>query len=157
MGISIERNLPRAFTTTTLILIQKISDPHQFSQYRPISLCNFFNKIIAKILAKRLSRFLPRLISQQQSYFVKGRVISDNHLLGQELISSLKKGNNGNNVAFKLDMEKAYDRRDFQPFKVPRVCPIITHLAYADDIIIFAGISSRYLRLVMGALRDYDA
>ncbi|KAK6945804.1 Reverse transcriptase domain [Dillenia turbinata] len=74
-------DLPRTFTTTTLILIPKISDSYQFSQYRPISLCNFFNKIIAKILAERLSRFLPRLISQQQSGFVKGRVILDNHLL----------------------------------------------------------------------------
>ena len=73
--------IPRAVKATAIVLIPKVNSPQDFSQFRPISLCNFFNKIISKILADQLATFLTALISSQQSGFVKGRVISDNYLL----------------------------------------------------------------------------
>ncbi|XP_027072036.2 uncharacterized protein [Coffea arabica] len=103
-------DLPCGISATLLALIPKQSAPKTFADFRPISLCNFSNKIISKILAARLEKVLPRLISPQQSGFVKGRAISDNILLAQEMISRIGRKVRGSNVVLKLDMAKAYDR-----------------------------------------------
>ncbi|XP_049357764.1 uncharacterized protein LOC125822409 [Solanum verrucosum] len=42
--------------------------------------------------------------------FVKGRSISENIMLAQEIIHQIKKPNIGSNMVIKLDMAKAYDR-----------------------------------------------
>ena len=102
--------LPRAITATSIVLIPKIAHPQDFSQFRPISLCNFVNKILSRILAVWLANVLPKIISPQQSGFVRGRLILDNFLLAQELLSSMGRSIGKTNVALKLDMSKAYDR-----------------------------------------------
>ncbi|XP_027172427.1 uncharacterized protein LOC113772083 [Coffea eugenioides] len=102
--------LPRSVSSTWIVLIPKVTSPQDFSQFRPISLCNFVNKVISKLLANRLSKVLPGIISPQQSGFVQGRQISENFLLAQELLSDIRKSNRGGNVVLKLDMAKAYDR-----------------------------------------------
>ncbi|KAL0294607.1 UNVERIFIED_CONTAM: LINE-1 retrotransposable element O protein [Sesamum calycinum] len=58
----------------------------------------------------RLSMILPGIIAPSQSGFVGGRLISDNILLAQELIHSIGDKKRYDNVVFKLDMAKAYDR-----------------------------------------------
>ena len=45
-----------------------------------------------------------------QSGFVRGRSISDNYMLAQEVIAGIMWKVRGGNVVFKLDMTKAYDR-----------------------------------------------
>lgn len=52
--------MPRSVNATVLSLIPKITAP-SFSDFRPISLCNFFYKIIRKLLALRLGCILPIL------------------------------------------------------------------------------------------------
>src|SRR4051812_48810513 len=99
--------LPKSWTSTLLVPIPKNVAPVSFSQYRPISLCNFANKMISKLLATRLTGIT--LISKEQSGFVKGRNIQDNILLAQKMIHELKRKVRGSNVAVKLDMKKAYD------------------------------------------------
>ena len=42
--------------------------------------------------------------------FCEGRQISDNFLLGQELIFGIRQSNHGGDVVLKLDMTKAYDK-----------------------------------------------
>ncbi|XP_027184031.1 uncharacterized protein LOC113782338 [Coffea eugenioides] len=83
--------LPRFITSTSLVLIPKVSSPQDFSKFRPISLCNFFNKLLSRILADRLAGILPKLISPQQTGFVKGRNITENYLLAQEVVSGIGK------------------------------------------------------------------
>ncbi|KAL0423315.1 UNVERIFIED_CONTAM: hypothetical protein Sradi_0866300 [Sesamum radiatum] len=57
-----------------------------------------------------LGRVLPKVLSLSQSSFAPGRLLSDNVLLAQELIHSLKSRWPEANVVFKLDIAKAYDR-----------------------------------------------
>ncbi|KAI3473730.1 hypothetical protein Pfo_031188 [Paulownia fortunei] len=100
----------RSYTTASLVLIPKIENPKIWNDFRLISLCNVTNKVIAKILSNRLVNILPKIIAPSQSGFVKGRFISDNILLAQELIHTLNAKRKHDNVALKLDMNKAYDR-----------------------------------------------
>nr|XP_027090405.1 uncharacterized protein LOC113711437 [Coffea arabica] len=101
--------LPRSIFSTSIVLISKVQPPQDFTQFRPISLCNFINKVISKLLSDRLARILSKIISPQQSGFIKGRHMSDNFLLAQELLSGIRHSHWGGNVVLKLDMAKAYD------------------------------------------------
>ncbi|KAL0301641.1 UNVERIFIED_CONTAM: LINE-1 retrotransposable element O protein [Sesamum radiatum] len=101
--------LPKSFKATSIALIPKVPNPCSWTDFRPISLCNVSNKICSKIMNNRLSMILPGIIAPQ-SGFVGGRLISDNILLAQELIHSIGDKKRYDNVVFKLDMAKAYDR-----------------------------------------------
>ncbi|XP_060195288.1 uncharacterized protein LOC132624540 [Lycium barbarum] len=97
--------------TAQLALMDSVIDaPQTFSDFRPISLSNVTQKIISKVFSERLSTIIPKIISSNQSGFIKGRAIGENVLLAQEIIHDMKRQNNGGNVAFKIDMNKAYDR-----------------------------------------------
>lgn len=62
------------------------------------------------LIHDRLEGLLPRLISQNQPGFVKYRIITENVLLAQEIITDIRLRHKPNNVIIKLDMAKAYDR-----------------------------------------------
>lgn len=102
--------LPRFLTHTNLVLIPKKEEVKDFFDIRPISLSTFANKIISKVLHERLINVLPDLISKNQTGFVKGRNISENVLLAQEIIRDINKRNKRHNVVVKLEMTKAYNR-----------------------------------------------
>ncbi|KAA3486186.1 reverse transcriptase [Gossypium australe] len=95
-----------------IVLIPKKANPTNLSQFRPISLCNVINKIMAKTIANHFRKVLEQCIDGAQSAFVLGRLISDNVLLAYEILHTLKRKKLGKKgwMAVKLDMSKAYDR-----------------------------------------------
>lgn len=102
--------LPKSITHTNLVLIPKKEKVVSFFDLRPISLSNFVNKVISRIIHDRLEGILPKFISPNQSGFTKGRSITENILLAQEIVVDIRKRSKTANVVFKLDMAKAYDR-----------------------------------------------
>jgi hypothetical protein len=102
--------IPRSVSSALMVLLPKKDSPSTFADYRPISLCNFVNKIFTRLLCERLRDILPRLVSPEQSAFVKGRDILDNVLLAQELLQHFHRKTRGHNMVLKLDMMKAFDR-----------------------------------------------
>ncbi|CAM8896820.1 unnamed protein product [Rhodiola kirilowii] len=101
---------------TLIVLVPKVQKVEKVEQLRPISLCNVVMKIVTKVLANRLKDILPHIISQSQSAFIGGRLITDNILIAHE-VSHFIKGATKQKTGFmsvKLDMSKAYDRIEWR-------------------------------------------
>ncbi|XP_026378227.1 uncharacterized protein LOC113272629 [Papaver somniferum] len=80
----------------------------EIKDLRPVSLINRVYKILSKVLAERFKVYLPHVISQQQSTFVKQRQILDGVLIANELIDSIRKSGIPG-LLCKIDFEKAFD------------------------------------------------
>lgn len=79
------------------------------SQFRPIALANFKFKVISKILADRLAPIMKNIISAEQRGFIQGRNIRDCIFVTSEAINQLYNKTFAGNLAFKVDMAKAFD------------------------------------------------
>lgn len=73
--------LPLNLNHTFIALILKKKRSEHVADFRPISLCNVFYKLVTKVIANRLKTILPKIIFPTQSAFVPGWFISDNVLV----------------------------------------------------------------------------
>lgn len=92
------------------MLILKKEMVRSFNDLRLISPSSYINKIISKVIQGRIEKVLHKIISINQTEFIKGKSISENVLLAQEIIRDINKRNKQHNVVVKLDMAKTYDR-----------------------------------------------
>ena len=96
---------------TLLVLIPKIKHPELITQLRPTNLCNVYYKVITRTLTNILKEVMPSLVAPNQSSFVPGRQITDNIIIYQEVLHSMRKKNGGRgSMIIEVDLEKAYDR-----------------------------------------------
>lgn len=100
------------WNTTLVTIIPKIKDPLLLKDFRPISLCNVCSKIVSRAITNRFRPILSKIIETSQSAFIPGRLISDNIIVGFEILHWMRSRSTGRcgYVALKLDMSNAYDR-----------------------------------------------
>ena len=58
------RKIPTSLNHTYITLIPKVKSPEKVSNFRTIALCNVLYKIISNVLANRLKKILPQIISE---------------------------------------------------------------------------------------------
>ncbi|XP_057730440.1 uncharacterized protein LOC130945751 [Arachis stenosperma] len=136
-----EGSLPEEIGEITVVLIPKVRQPESLNQLRPISCCNFIYKIVTRVLVGRLRKVLDSIISPVQSAFIKGRLIQDNIVVVQEVFHKLnRKGNHGSNdIAIKLDMNKAYDRLEWN---------------FLQKVMENFGFSTEWVKLMMSCVKS---
>ena len=75
------KQMLQALNSTFLTLIPKREGANQLEYLRPIALCNVVYKVITKLISKRIKKWLPIIISEEQGGFVFGRVFLDGVVL----------------------------------------------------------------------------
>lgn len=83
--------LPKANSASFITLILKNDNPQGLGEYKPICLIGSLYKILAKVLANRLKKVLPSVISDCQSTFLGGRNILDGIVVVNELVDLAKR------------------------------------------------------------------
>ena len=108
--------MPHGLNDTFIVLIPKLKNPERLADLRPIALCNVIYKIMAKAVANRLKTILLMIISDSQSAFIQGRLITDNIVVAFEIGHFLKRKRQGRTgmATLKIDMLKAYDRLEWK-------------------------------------------
>ena len=91
-----------------ITLLPKKGDQRYLKNKRPIVLLDVIYKIVAKVIALRLGRVVSRLVSADQTGFLKGRYIGDNLRLMSDILHYTK-SENIPGVIMNLDYEYAFD------------------------------------------------
>ena len=58
--------IPPKFNETHVVLIPKVKNPTKITQFQPICLSNIVSRSVSKVLANRLKRLFPHIISENQ-------------------------------------------------------------------------------------------
>ncbi|XP_072077756.1 uncharacterized protein [Arachis hypogaea] len=199
-------DLDSALFDTLVVLIPKVDNPSRMKEFRPINLYNVIYKIITKVVVERLRPFLQDIIGPLRGGFIPGRGTPDNIIVAQEVLHFMKKTKSKKGVlAFKIDLEKAYDsssslslmwndnRLDgfqpkrglrqgdlmspylfvicmerlscliarqvevgrWKPVTVSRGGPVISHLLFADDLILFCKAKKSQVLHVLDTLATF--
>lgn len=106
------RHFPADLNQTNLVLIPKKNKPTTTKELRPISLCKVLYKILSKVIANRLKKVLPEVVSKSQSAFVEGSLITDNIVVVNEIVHYMNglRTKGCGVTALKINIAKAYDR-----------------------------------------------
>jgi hypothetical protein len=142
----------RELNQTFIVLIPKKMGADNFNMFRPISLCNFSYKIISKIIVARLRPILERLISPTQAAFVLERWIAENTVIVHEIVHTFQKKKKGKGLlGIKLDMQKAYDRVEWQ-----FVLKVLSQFGFCEKFInlIFQCISTVSFTLLLNGCQS---
>ncbi|XP_020271823.1 uncharacterized protein LOC109846993 [Asparagus officinalis] len=91
------------------LLRNSFLNPQFASDYRPISCCNCIYKTISKVIASRIQKVMDSLISDAQSAFIKGRLISSNILLAHEMVKYYGRKHTSPRTMLNIDLRKAFN------------------------------------------------
>ncbi|PKU61387.1 Putative ribonuclease H protein [Dendrobium catenatum] len=113
---------------TQIVLIPKINNPSYAAHYRPISLCNTVYKLIPKVLLNRIK--FPKLISRcplSPYLFILCSQLLSNAILEKE------------NIGVRISSNS----------------PRISHLLYADDVMIFVEAKIYNVKVIKEIIKKY--
>lgn len=74
-----------------IVMIPKKKLVENANDFRPISIISLIPKLISKVLSNRLRMWLPKLISANQTAFVKDRHIAESFIATREILHHISK------------------------------------------------------------------
>jgi hypothetical protein len=104
--------LPESLKVCVIALLFKKGDRDDFANYRPISLSNIDYKILASTIANRLQKVIHKIISPEQTAYIKNRYMGENIRLLLDIMDYTKTNNEAGILLF-LDFQKAFDSLDW--------------------------------------------
>ena len=139
-------------------LIYKKSDRQLLKNWSPISLLNTDYKILTTALSKRIQGILPKIISNDQTAYIKGKFMGENFRLINNIIQYSLENDSSGSLIF-LDFEKTFDSLDWnfifealKRFNFGAVFISYTKCIYSkcSSSIINMGLGSKYFDLSRG-------
>ena len=103
-----EKELAETHNYSIIKLLFKKNNREELKNYRPISLANIDYKLLANVLASRLHTVIGKLISPEQTAYIRGRYIGENVRLLLDVIEYTKEKQIAG-VALFLDFVKDFD------------------------------------------------
>ena len=127
------KSLKALSTSQREAIIRLIEKPNKdkqfFSNWRPISLLNVDQKLISKMLAARLKKFLPFLIEPGQTAYFNGRFLGESGRLIADIIYTFDLEKlDGSLVAIKF--EKVFDSLNHNS-----LITALEHCGFGNDFI----------------------
>lgn len=83
-------SLSQRFASYFVTLIQKVHSHSHMGEFRPISLVIYLYKLVVKVLAIKHGSMIEKLISPNQSTFLKGRLLTDGVVAINEVLDLAK-------------------------------------------------------------------
>ncbi|XP_074314392.1 uncharacterized protein LOC141649606 [Silene latifolia] len=105
-------HLPKAASSTFLVLIPKIDTPSSVRVFRPIACCTTYYKVVIKNLANRLKGVLDHIIGPEQASFISWRDLFDNSMMAHKLASKYSRAYLTPRCFLKVDIRKALTLED---------------------------------------------
>nr|GFC19764.1 RNA-directed DNA polymerase, eukaryota, reverse transcriptase zinc-binding domain protein [Tanacetum cinerariifolium] len=134
-------SLAHGSNSSFFTLIPKVINLIFIKDVRPISLICVHYKIIAKILANRVSKVINKIVSHEKSAFVDGCQILDGPLILSDIVEWFKKKKK-NLLIFKVDFEKAFD---------------LVSCKYLDFVLLNLGFGSKWRSWIRACLSSSRA
>ena len=140
-----------AISDSLISLIPKIDPPKSYKDFRPISLCNIVYKIITKVLVLLTIKLIMHCVtSSSLSILWNG-----NKLPPFKPSHGLRQGDPLSPYLFILCMEKlsiainkAVLQGDWDPIQISNNKPRLSHLLFADDVLLFTKAKNSQLRVI---------
>lgn len=131
--------IPTDLNNNLITLIPKVAHPETIGQFRPICLSNVLMKVITKVIANRLKPVMAKLVQPTQASFIPGRLTTDNIVIAQELVHSMryKTGKSGRMIV-KVDLEKAYDRISW---------------SFLEQVLLKIGFNAHFTSFILSSLK----
>ena len=111
-----------------ITLLYKKGDPELLQNWRPISLLNTDYKIGAFVIGNRPQSVMSKLISSDQTAYLRGRYIGSNIRLVEDIFDQSEKGEAEGAVLF-CDFEKAFDTLEIQ-----FIIKVLEKFKFGDDL-----------------------
>ncbi|XP_020673916.2 uncharacterized protein LOC110093385 [Dendrobium catenatum] len=137
--------MDRNWKETLVVLIPKVSNPVLPTNFRPISLCNSVYKVVAKLILNRLIPVVPKLISEEQAAFIKAG-------------SGFRQGCPLSPILFILCSQLLSNALSLSSvgIKIYPKGPLISHLLYADDVLIYSEANRKEAKEIKEILDNFS-